>query len=568
MVYDNRLSVLVDDEGIVSRPGYLIAKIRAGQNRVRRLRPARRFRQIRRRIPCQNAYAVLRAGSRSGKCQIDLPVILNHGRSFVYRKASLLPDILRYRYDAARTGELRRILLVNGCDKQSGRSAGKIRPDEIMFPIRLKICHIQRHGLQAVRNVPIHCFHKHRFSPAPGIHHIAFIITFNHERPDVKSRTCSRVQACCTDKIPGIPDLMKLRRPDESSQRTAGAFIPDRHFLRIRQTADGLRPAQHQTVVTLRIIAANHRIGRGKVVITVVFIVGNERVRPLLDQRRVRLRIEHRTADASMDGIGPGSGGIDPLQISLVPAYRQLARLSVRIRRCRFDIGLFQRLLDLRRRRVGRDGNALRQLALRCYSRILRIGEFLLQRLRFRLSQGNRRLPHGVRRTLGLREGVNNLLCAPELSKILRFDDKITGSGSREDLVGRLRHIVYAGKLPDTADPIQRIRSLVGVGDQILGIIQKDRIAFSLCRDHAEGCALRFAENLRGNIDVRRYIVVLCISLRYIHCGLRVQDGLVSAERLILTVVSLDRNLHAAHLPIRRTGADISKRIRALCKDF
>ena len=65
MIYNYKIAVLVCCKRVVSRSAELIVKVTAGQYRIRYLCPVGSICQIRIRVCCHQAYAVLRAGSRS-----------------------------------------------------------------------------------------------------------------------------------------------------------------------------------------------------------------------------------------------------------------------------------------------------------------------------------------------------------------------------------------------------------------------------------------------------------------------------------------------------------------------
>ena len=155
MVDDDRISRLIDGEGVVTGAAELIVEVAAGHDGIGRLRPGSGVEQIRRSVRRQKADAVLRAGTGGGEGHVDLAVMQQNRGAFVDGEALHLPGIFRHGDDHAVAGKLGGIAGINAGNVNAGDAigvgcvAGKVRPGVVGFVPHLKIGHIQGHGVKA-----------------------------------------------------------------------------------------------------------------------------------------------------------------------------------------------------------------------------------------------------------------------------------------------------------------------------------------------------------------------------------------------------------------------------------
>ena len=122
---------------------------------------------------------------------------------------------------------------------------------------------------------------------------------------------------------------MKLRRPDKAATFRIIFLIPDCNFLSRCKSCNCLGSSKNQSVVTVWIIASIHWIRSCEVVIIIIFIVYNMRIRSLWNQRSICIRIFG--SNDSVYGIGSRTIGIDLSNIVLIPGNTICLLCSVRV---------------------------------------------------------------------------------------------------------------------------------------------------------------------------------------------------------------------------------------------
>ena len=544
MVNDNHVAVLVYRKGIVSRSGYFIVEIRAGQQGVIGFYPGSRIQQIRSLLCRQQAHAVLGACSRSGERQVNLAVVLKHRRSFIYCSSYVFPAVLRSGDHAAGTGKLCRIRGINGGDVDAGNTClGKVCPCQIALSARLKIGHIQRHGVQAVFLITGHRLHPHGIFPGIRIGNMVRIRTSHHEGTK-GSEPVAAVGSRRTDNVPVIPDLVKFRSPDPLAVGIALAIvprlIPDHGFLRGRKALNGGRLPDHQAVISIRSAGSVCGIRSGKVIHTPLRVIGHKRIGSFLNQRFFRIRVGDGALYLAPHFIGARGGCIHILQVFLVPNNTQLLGGAVRVLRgnhFRKRILLVLADLNVRRRLHACVGNR---------------GEFLHQRVILRLGQSSYTGMHRVcRRSLNSIKFVLADCRRLRCHKIRAFRLPYGSAGVlNKDLVNLIRAVIYAVYFADAGHPRYRHQSLPGIGNQVFGREENQISVAAAVGSHCAEAAVSFAENLRRAEGSGSFGGV--------------KDGLVAVQNL-KSIFRLSGNLHAAVLSRSRSVADVGHYIRSLC---
>ena len=224
------------------------------------------------------------------------------------------------------------------------------------------------------------------------------------------------INSRCTDKVPGSADLVKFRSPDKLSVTLSFTFIPDYILFSVRQAFNGIGHANNQSVIAVCSAFAVYRIGSGKVVFLILFIISNAGIGPFLDQRLFCLCKVCRTADGSPDGVlHTFLGGVRLLQIVAVPADRIFLFFAVGIFGRHFAERLVQRFLDVLSRLYS--DFILFVILKRC---IVRVGKFLRYLVILSLSKSSLRSPHSVlRRVLCSRDHEICLFSSRECFQIL-----------------------------------------------------------------------------------------------------------------------------------------------------